>query len=449
MSRYIPNTEEQRRSMLEAIGARSVEELFRDIPPELRFSGDLGVPRALSEPELLTHLRDLAGRNATAENHVCFLGAGVYDHFVPLVIDHLVSRQEFTTSYTPYQPEISQGTLQAIFEYQTMVCELTGMDISNASMYDGASALAEAALIACAAAKREEVLVARSVHPHAREVLATYAAARGISVREVPFGPDGRVNLQELEALLSPRTGAVVVQSPNFFGVLETLGALGDRAHDAKALFVVSTDLLPLALMEPPAAFGADVVVGDGQSLGQPMSFGGPAFGFFATTKALMRKMPGRVVGQTVDRKGGQGYVLTLQAREQHIRREKATSNICSNQNLCILRATIHLSLLGPQGLRDVAASCFQKAAYARDRLVASGAFEPLFDAPFFREFALRAAEPVDQLNDRLLKDGFLGGYDLGRSYPELAGGWLVAVTEKRSREEIDTLAKKAGGRVA
>ena len=449
MSRYIPNTEEQRRSMLEAIGARSVEELFRDIPPELRFSGDLGVPRALSEPELLTHLRDLAGRNATAENHVCFLGAGVYDHFVPLVIDHLVSRQEFTTSYTPYQPEISQGTLQAIFEYQTMVCELTGMDISNASMYDGASALAEAALIACAAAKREEVLVARSVHPHAREVLATYAAARGISVREVPFGPDGRVNLQELEALLSPRTGAVVVQSPNFFGVLETLGALGDRAHGAKALFVVSTDLLPLALMEPPAAFGADVVVGDGQSLGQPMSFGGPAFGFFATTKALMRKMPGRVVGQTVDRKGRQGYVLTLQAREQHIRREKATSNICSNQNLCILRATIHLSLLGPQGLRDVAASCFQKAAYARDRLVASGAFEPLFDAPFFREFALKAAEPVDRLNDRLLKDGFLGGYDLGRSYPELAGGWLVAVTDKRSREEIDTLAEKAGGKVA
>ncbi|OPZ55447.1 MAG: putative glycine dehydrogenase (decarboxylating) subunit 1 [Synergistetes bacterium ADurb.Bin520] len=212
---------------------------------------------------------------------------------------------------------------------------------------------------------------------------------------------------------------------------------------------MVSTDLLPLALMEPPAAFGADVVVGDGQSLGQPMSFGGPAFGFFATTKALMRKMPGRVVGQTVDREGRQGYVLTLQAREQHIRREKATSNICSNQNLCILRATIHLSLLGPQGLRGVAASCFQKAAYARDRLVASGAFEPLFDAPFFREFALRAAEPVDQLNDRLLKDGFLGGYDLGRSYPELAGGWLVAVTEKRSREEIDTLAKKAGGRVA
>ena len=449
MSRYIPNTEEQRRSMLEAIGARSVEELFRDIPPELRFSGDLGVPRALSEPELLTHLRDLAGRNATAESHVCFLGAGVYDHFVPLVIDHLVSRQEFTTSYTPYQPEISQGTLQAIFEYQTMVCELTGMDISNASMYDGASALAEAAMIACAAAKREEVLVARSVHPHAREVLATYAAARGISVREVPFGPDGRVNLQELEALLSPRTGAVVVQNPNFFGVLETLEALGDRTHDAKALFVVSTDLLPLALLEPPGAFGADVVVGDGQPLGQPMSFGGPAFGFFATTKALMRKMPGRVVGQTVDRRGSKGYVLTLQAREQHIRREKATSNICSNQNLCILRATIHLSLLGPRGLRDVAASCFQKAAYARDRLVTSGAFTPLFDAPFFREFALKTPEPVEHLNARLLKDGILGGYDLGRSYHELAGGWLVAVTEKRSREEIETLAEKAGVRVA
>ncbi|HQF90902.1 MAG TPA: aminomethyl-transferring glycine dehydrogenase subunit GcvPA [Synergistaceae bacterium] len=449
MSRYIPNTEEQRRSMLETIGARSVEELFRDIPPELRFAGDLRIPRALSEPELLAHLRDLAGRNATAESHVCFLGAGVYDHFVPLVIDHLVSRQEFTTSYTPYQPEISQGTLQAIFEYQTMVCELTGMDISNASMYDGASALAEAAMIACAAAKREEVLVARSVHPHAREVLATYAAARGISVREVPFGPDGRVNLQELEALLSPRTGAVVVQNPNFFGVLETLEALGDRTHDAKALFVVSTDLLPLALLEPPGAFGADVVVGDGQPLGQPMSFGGPAFGFFATTKALMRKMPGRVVGQTVDRRGSKGYVLTLQAREQHIRREKATSNICSNQNLCILRATIHLSLLGPRGLRDVAASCFQKAAYARDRLVTSGAFTPLFDAPFFREFALKTPEPVEHLNARLLKDGILGGYDLGRSYHELAGGWLVAVTEKRSREEIETLAEKAGVRVA
>jgi len=241
----------------------------------------------------------------------------------------------------------------------------------------------------------------------------------------------------------------VVVQNPNFFGVLETLEALGDRTHDAKALFVVSTDLLPLALLEPPGAFGADVVVGDGQPLGQPMSFGGPAFGFFATTKALMRKMPGRVVGQTVDRRGSKGYVLTLQAREQHIRREKATSNICSNQNLCILRATIHLSLLGPRGLRDVAASCFQKAAYARDRLVTSGAFTPLFYAPFFREFALKTPEPVEHLNARLLKDGILGGYDLGRSYHELAGGWLVAVTEKRSREEIETLAEKAGLRVA
>ena len=445
MSRYIPNTEEQRQAMLNTIGVGSLEELFRDIPPELEFAGDLRVPEALSEPELLAHLQSLSGRNATAENHVCFLGAGIYDHFIPLVIDHLVSRQEFTTSYTPYQPEISQGTLQAIFEYQTMVCELTGMDISNASMYDGASALAEAALIACAAAKREEVLVARSVHPHAREVLATYAAARGVSVREIPFGPDGRVDLKELEARISDRTGAVVIQNPNFFGVLETLGALGDRAHGAKALFVVSTDLLPLALLEPPGAFGADVVVGEGQSLGQPMNFGGPSFGFFATTKALMRKMPGRVVGQTLDRQGRKGYVLTLQAREQHIRREKATSNICSNQNLCILRATIHLSLLGPQGLRDVAAACFQKATYARDRLVASGAFVPLFDAPFFREFALRTPKPVAQLNARLLRDGILGGLDLGRTYPELAGGWLVAVTEKRSRREIDDLVAKAG----
>lgn len=449
MSRYIPNTEEQRRAMQDAIGIGSVSELFRDIPPALRFSGDLSIPRSLSEPELLAHLRDLAGRNTTVEDCACFLGAGAYDHFIPLVIDHLVSRQEFTTSYTPYQPEVSQGTLQAIFEYQTMVCELTGMDVSNASMYDGASALAEGAVIACVAAKREEILVARSVHPHAREVLATYAAARGFSVRELPFGPEGRVDLQCLKAAVSDRTGAVIVQSPNFFGVLESLEEIGTRTHDAKALFVVSTDLLALALLEPPASFGADIVVGDGQSLGQPLSFGGPAFGFFAVTKALMRKMPGRVVGQTVDRHGKKGYVLTLQAREQHIRREKATSNICSNQNLCVLRATIHLSLLGRQGLRDVAAACFQKAAYARDCLVASGAFVPLFDAPFFREFALQASEPIARINARLLSERLIGGYDLEASYPELAGGWLVAVTERRSRQEIELLAEKAGGNAA
>ncbi|MHB1315716.1 MAG: aminomethyl-transferring glycine dehydrogenase subunit GcvPA [Christensenellales bacterium] len=442
-NKYIPNTPDQQQDMLKATGYNSAEELFAAVPEKVRLKEKLNLPEALSEMELTGRLKKMAGVNSSTDNLACFLGAGAYDHFIPAVVGNLLKRQEFYTAYTPYQPEISQGTLQAIFEYQSMICELTGMDVANASMYDGASALAEAALMACRATRRDEVVVAHNVHPQGREVLKTYARFNHIKVIETPC-QNGLADMAGIENALSENTAAVIVQSPNFFGIIEDLNWIADRAHGNKSLLIVSCDPVALALLKSPGETGADIVVGEGQALGNPLNFGGPYLGFFAAKQELLRKMPGRIVGQTTDKQGRRGFVLTIQTREQHIRREKATSNICSNQALNALTATIYLTALGKQGLREVAVLCAQKARYAYDQLIKTGCFTPAFDAPFFKEFAVRYKGDVEKLNDYLLCHHILGGYDLGRSYPALDHTWLVAVTEKRTKQEIDTFAGKA-----
>lgn len=445
MSRYIANTLLQQDEMLKEIGLNTLEDLFKDIPREVRVKQNLNLPDVLTEMELVNHLKTISRRNKSLEENTCFLGAGVYDHFIPSAIDALISRQEFYTAYTPYQPEISQGTLQAIFEFQTMICELTGMDIANASMYDGASALAEAMIMSCQTTRRQEVLVARTVHPESRETIRTYAKARGITVREIGY-KNGLLDLDELQASVTSATAGVIVQYPNFFGLLEPLENIGEISHKNKALFIVSADPISLGILKPPGESGADIVAGEGQSLGSPLSFGGPHLGFFCAAENLLRKMPGRIVGETKDKNGKRSFTLTIQAREQHIRREKATSNICSNHALNALIATIYLTLLGKQGLREVALLCLQKAHYAFEQLTNVQGFSPLFTAPFFKEFAVSSPIPPTELNQKLLSESIIGGYPLAKDYPELENGWLIAVTEKRTKEEIDSLVQKVRG---
>lgn len=443
MASYISNTKEQQKAMLSEMGNDSIQELFADIPEPVRLSRDLLLPPALSELELASYLRKLSQKNINLDDTSCFLGAGAYDHFIPSAVANLISRQEFYTAYTPYQPEISQGTLQAIFEFQSMICELTGMDIANASMYDGATALAEAVAMAVSQTGRNEVLIANTVHPESREVLKTYAHYKGIAVKEIGYH-NGCIDLDALAAACSDQTAAVIVQSPNFFGIIEDLGQAAEVTHQHKALLIASVDPISLAILKSPGELGADIVVGDGQCLGNPISFGGPGLGFMATSKALMRKLPGRVVGQTTDVDGKRAFVLTLQTREQHIRRDKATSNICSNQALNALAATIYMTVLGKEGLKEVATLCLNKAHYLHDQLIQSGKFAPVFSAPFFKEFAVTSAGDTEALNDALLADQIIGGYALEKSYPELKNGWLLAVTEKRTRPEMDSLAEKA-----
>lgn len=439
MHPYLPITSEDRQRMLEVIGVDSVEALFADIPDGVRCQGPLKLPGPLPEMEVMRRMRDLAGKNKNLEDYTCFLGAGAYDHYVPSIINHVTRRQEFYTAYTPYQPEVSQGTLQAIFEYQTMICELTAMAVSNASVYDGATALAEAVNMACQAARRDEVLLSRTVHPEAREVIKTYARFSGARIKETGYR-DGLTDMQQMEELLNQQTSAIVVQNPNFFGALEDLAAFAELAHRYGALLIVSVDPLSLGLLQPPGEIGADIVVGEGQALGNHLNFGGPYFGFMATSEKLLRRLPGRIVGQTTDSEGRRGFILTLQAREQHIRREKATSNICSNQALCALAATVYLTVLGKKGIRQVAELCLQKSHYAYRCLLATGKFTPAFKAPFFKEFAVTAQEDAGAINERLLKNKIIGGYPLDRDYPELKNTLLIAVTEKRTRHEIDRL---------
>ncbi|TGV14254.1 aminomethyl-transferring glycine dehydrogenase subunit GcvPA, partial [Mesorhizobium sp. M00.F.Ca.ET.186.01.1.1] len=353
--RYLPQTDQDKREMLETLGISSVEELFADIPEEVRFKGALNIPEALSEPDLVKYFTRLANKNVNFSTHVNFLGAGVYQHYAPSTVNHMLLRGEFFTAYTPYQPEISQGELQAIFEFQTMVCELTGMEVANSSMYDGATSLAEAAMMAAGHTGKKRVIVSRAVHPEARGVLKTYAYGQGVELVEVGINSDGVTDTQALEALIDENTAAVIVQYPNFFGNVEDLAAVEPIAHGKGALFIVSSNPLALGVLEAPGKLGADIVVGDMQPFGIPASFGGPHCGYFATTSKLMRKMPGRIVGQTKDENGKRGFVLTLQAREQHIRREKATSNICSNQALLALAAAITLTGLGKQGVQEMA----------------------------------------------------------------------------------------------
>ena len=446
MWNYIPHTREDKERMLEALGIKSVDELFEDIPKEVRMERNYDVPGPLAEDCLVRHMQELAGKNLHLGNCACFLGAGVYDHFVPSIVDAIISRGEFYTAYTPYQPEISQGTLQAIFEYQSMICELTGMYVTNASMYDGASSFAESAFMACSATKREKVLCSKAVNPEYRSVLRTYTRFRGVEVEEFGY-KDGQVDLEDVKGKLNDKVAAIMIQSPNFFGVIEDLASIAELAHSKGAMLIVSADPISLALLEAPGKLGADIVTGEGQALGNPASFGGPHFGFLAATEKLLRKMPGRIVGQTVDTEGRRGFVLTLQAREQHIRREKATSNICTNQSLCALMGAVYMSAMGKEGLKEVAKLCYNKAHYAMDELVKRG-FKRAFNAPFFKEFVLIAPKPVKEINEKLLKGGFIGGYDLSGQYPEIKNGWLIAVTERRTKEEIDRFVGIAGGEV-
>ncbi|MCL2343784.1 MAG: aminomethyl-transferring glycine dehydrogenase subunit GcvPA, partial [Firmicutes bacterium] len=397
--------------------------LFADIPEALRLKRELNLPPAMSEPELCAHMKALARRNVSADTHVCFMGGGIYDHYIPAAVAQITGRQEYYTAYTPYQAEISQGTLQAIFEYQSLICRLTGMDISDASLYDGATACAEAMLMACNVTGRSEFALLGAINPEYSAVCEAYARDRGIRiVREV-----------------TDSCAAALVQNPNYFGCIEALEIAGAQAKEKGALFIVCVDPISLGLLEPPSAYGADIVVGEGQALGNAMNFGGPGFGFFACKEKYMRKMPGRVVGETTDAAGERGFILTLQAREQHIRREKATSNICTNQALCALAATVYLSLMGKQGLVKVAELCAQKAHYMRGALLASGKFEPMFNAPFFKEFALKYKGDVRKFIATMTEAGFMPGVAL----PD--NGILIVVTEKRTRAEIDAYVKKAG----
>jgi len=444
---YLFNTAEDQQAMLRAIGVGSIEALFASIPAEFRLSRPLDLPPALTELELTRHMAALAERNVHAGQKVCFLGGGSYDHFVPAVVDALASRGEFYTSYTPYQPEVSQGNLQAMFEYQTLICRLTGMDVSNASLYDGGTAAVEAVLMAMSVTQREsKVVVAASVHPEYRQVLRTYLA--GLHAECVTVGAgQGTVDLEALAAAMDDRTACVLIQHPNFFGCLEDVAAAAKIAHDAGALLVQAFDPISLGLLKRPAELGADIAVAEGQALGTPMLFGGPYLGIMACREQFVRRLPGRIAGQTTDRRGQPCWVLTLQTREQHIRRDKATSNICTNQGLIALRAAIYLSALGPQGLRETADLCLQKAGYAAAQIAAGDRFELAFGKPTFKEFVVRSrAGGVERLLAEACRAGYLAGVPLGRWYPELSDCFLVAVTEKRTREEIDELAECLGG---
>jgi glycine dehydrogenase subunit 1 len=446
--RYIPNTKAQQREMLGVIGVGSIDELLVNVPAKARLGRPLDLPAAMAEMDLVRHLSRLSRANASADDVACFAGAGSYDHAVPSPVNHLISRGEFFTAYTPYQPEASQGTLRSIFEYQTMIAELMGMDVANASLYDGGSALAEAVLMAQAATDRNTVVVSRGVHPLYRQVTETYGEGRDLRLRAGPLA-DGVTDLDALRKLVSPATAAVVVQHPNFFGCLEDVQTAAEIAHAAGALLVVVTDPMCLGLLAPPGPLGADIVVGEGQGLGVPMSYGGPGLGVFATRQELVRRMPGRLVGETVDLDGRRGFVLTLQTREQHIRRERATSNICTNVALCALMATISMAILGKQGLRRVGELCVAKAHYAAARLGAVPGVRLRFAAPFFKEFTLQLPKAPERVVKRLLKDRILAGVPLkgfDRTYRDCL---LVAVTERRTREEIDAFTAALGRAVA
>ncbi len=438
---YIPNTDQDVKEMLEVLGLESIERLFDDIPAAVKLGRRLNLGAPLSEIEVTKKIKSIANKNVSTDELVCFRGAGAYDHAIPSVVHHLLSRSEFYTAYTPYQPEISQGTLQAIFEYQTMIANLTGMEVSNASMYDGASATAEAAMLAAANQKGDTVFISETVHPQTREVVKTYMRFYGAKVVEVP-AKDGVTDIEALKGLVDANAVAVIIQTPNFFGNIEDCSEAVEIAHDNKALFIMNVDPISLGMLKTPGEYGADLAVGEGQVLGNGLNFGGPYLGFMAANNKQMRKMPGRIVGQTVDLDGKRAFTLTLQAREQHIRRDKATSNICSNQALNALAATIYLGVLGKKGLAEVAEASAKKAYYAQAKLIATGKFRPVFNQPFFREFVLETDIDVDTLNAELAKRGFLGGYNLNKDYPSDKNRVLFCVTEKRTIEEIDCLVK-------
>lgn len=436
---YLFNTDEDRNAMLQAIGAASVAELFESIPSELRLNRPLSIPPAMSEIELTQHAKQLAGKNLGAENACCFLGGGAYDHFIPAVVDSLASRGEFYTSYTPYQPEVSQGNLQVMFEYETLICQLTGMDVSNASLYDGASATVEAALMCLAHNEgRRKVVVPESLHPEYRMCLKTYFQWINAELVEVPTHA-GTLDLETWTAALDEHTACAILPQPNFFGIVQDLRPFAAAAKAAGASVVAAVDAVSLGILEKPSLWSADVVVAEGQSLGNPLQYGGPYLGILACREAFVRRLPGRIAGQTIDRSGKRCWVLTLQTREQHIRREKATSNICTNQGLFALRASIYLSLLGPQGLKETAVLCGQKAHYLKQQIAKSSRYGLEFAGATWFEFVVRdRAGDVAGTLEYLQNHGILGGIPLGPWYPHLSDCFLVAVTEKRTKQEID-----------
>lgn len=441
--RYIPLTEKDKQEMLQTIGAKSIGELFGDVPSDILLNRDLNIAEGEAETTLLRRLNRIASKNITKETHTSFLGAGVYDHYAPSVVDAMISRSEFYTAYTPYQPEISQGELQAIFEFQTLICELTDMDVANSSMYDGMTSFAEACILAFSQTKKNKIVVSKGLHYQALQVLHTYAKTRK-EFEVVEIDLDGTVtDLKKLEAAVDDETAAVAVQYPNFYGSIEDLEKIHSFIEEKKALFIVYANPLALGLLTPPGSFGADIVVGDTQPFGIPAQFGGPHCGYFATTKKLMRKVPGRLVGQTQDDEGNRGFVLTLQAREQHIRRDKATSNICSNQALNALASSIAMSALGKQGIYDIAVQNIEHANYAKQQFIKKG-FEVLDDTSF-NEFVVKFDKPIQQVNEELVKYNIIGGFDLGVVSDDFKNHMLIAVTELRTKDEIDTFVEKAG----
>lgn len=444
---YIPHTISDIQEMLKVIGVSNLDELFSSIPKELRCPASLNIPQSLSEMEITKLVSELAAQNINSNKTPSFLGGGCYNHFIPAVVDHLAHRSEFYTAYTPYQPETSQGVLTTFFEYQTMMCELTGMEVSNASLYDGATALAEAILMALHSTGKKKVIISRAINPEYRATVKTWLDDLSIDIIEIDAS-NGATSLRELEQTLDNNTACVAYQSPNFFGVIEPADEIVRLVRKYENTLVISVvNPISLGILKPPGVYGADIVVGDAQPLGNRMSFGGPHLGFMAAKVEYIRKMPGRIIGETTDNKGRRGFVLTLSTREQHIRREKATSNICSNQALCAIRTAIYLAAVGKEGLKQIAYLCLQKAHYAADKISHIEGFELLYhQQPFFNEFIIECSKNPEMINKKLLKNNIIGGLPLGRFYPELRKSMLFCVTEMNTKEEIDKLVKILGG---
>jgi glycine dehydrogenase subunit 1 len=439
---YVPNTPEEQQAMLEHMGLSSIDDLLAPVPADVRLDRPLNLPPALPEPDLKRLMSRMAGKNKNLDTTISFLGAGTYDHAIPSVVPHLQRRSEFVTSYTPYQPEVSQGMLQTIYEFQTMVCQITGLDVANASLYDGSTALVEAAFMALGPGGRGEIVISSAVDPQYRRVLHTYAFARGFSIKEIPT-ENGVTSLTALEAAISPKTAAVVIQQPNFFGCIEDVHAIEPIAHKGKSLLITTiTEPASLGILAPPSAYNADIAVGELMSFGNTMSYGAPALGFMAAKQKFMRLLPGRLVGQTVEEgeKKQTGYVLTLQTREQHIRRERATSNICTNQSLLAVGATIYMATLGKQGFRELGELCLQKAHYAFRQIAAIPGFKAISSAPFFDEFVIQLPVTTDRLQNLFEQADIIGGLPLDEYYPDLPNAMLFCVTETRTKEDIDYL---------
>lgn len=443
MATYIPNTPEEIQGMLEAIGVKTIEDLFSELPPEVRLATPLNIPAGISEVEMEKSLQGLANKNKNLNDNVCFLGGGSYDHIIPAAIDHLLLRGDFFTAYTPYQAEISQGTLQTIYEYQSLISTLTGMENSNASLYDGSTAIVEAIKMAVAQTRRNKVIILQTVNPEYRRVITTLNGAQGIEIISVPF-EDGITELSKIAEAIDDKTAAVITQYPNFFGRIEDIEKIGEMAHEVGALSLVSVNPIALGMLEAPGNLNADIVTGEGQPLGIPMSFGGPYLGFIASNKKMLRKMPGRIVGMTKDVDGKRGFVLTLQAREQHIRREKASSNICSNQALTALNATIYMSLLGKLGLQEVANHCFQKTHYMKKELCNVKQVSFPFPGSFFHEFVIKIPN-ARKILSKMARKNIFAGIPLDTWFPTLKDHVLIAVTEKRTKAEIDNYCQLLG----